>query len=365
MIRVSMEESWPRAIRTSVVECLVEHRIVLGLVLLYVMVSQIVAAGVGQTVNPFIYSGMFLPFIAIYIGGFILVRTMYIMIAIRPAALFDAVREDLVRLISLEVVVGGVLLTGVFFVDFSIFQSMKHMIPDLHPFAYDEQFAALDKAMHFGRYPHELLQSAIGYPVVTYGINFAYNLWLFVMFGFLSWQIFDRSDPGSRMQFLIAFVLAWAIIGTLAAALLSSAGPVYFDRVTGLVGPYGDLMSSLQATDEHYHIWALRAQDYLWQLYETREAGVGAGISAMPSMHVAIAVLLYLIARRRNLWAGRAAGAFALTIMVGSVHLGWHYAIDGYLGALMMVLIWKVSEPLARLSLAGRRGAGAALQAQA
>lgn len=365
MIRGSMEKRWPLATKVSVVACVVEHRIVLGLVLLYVALSQIAAAGAGQTVNPFIYSGMFLPLILTYIGGFILIRTMYIMIAIRPAALFGALREDLARLISLDVVVGGLLLTGVFFVDFSIFQSMKHMIPDLQPFAFDEQFAALDKAVHFGRYPHELLQPLTRFPVVTFGINFAYNIWMFVMFGFLSWQIFDRSDPQSRMQFLIAFVLAWGLIGTLAATLLSSAGPVYFDQVTGLAGPYGDLMGGLEAANEYYPIWALRAQDYLWQLYEAREAGVGAGISAMPSMHVAIAVLLYLIARRRNLWAGRAAGAFALIIMVGSVHLGWHYAIDGYVGALMMVVIWKASAPMARLSQAGLHGARAGLQARA
>lgn len=354
-----MEKSWPRALKISVLNSVAEHRIVLGLVLIYVIVCQIVAAGAGQRADPFIYSGLFLPLILTYIGGFILIRTMYVMIAIRPTALFDVLREDLGRLICLDVVVGGLLLVGVFFVDFSIFQSMKHMIPDLQPFIFDEPFAALDKAVHLGRYPHELLWPLTRFPVVTFGINFAYNVWLFVMFGFLSWQIFDRSDPESRMQFLIAFVLSWGLIGTLAATLLSSAGPVYFDQVTGLAGPYGDLMGGLEAADEHYHIWALRAQDYLWQLYETRETGVGAGISAMPSMHVAIAVLLYLIARRRNLWAGRAAGAFALIIMVGSVHLGWHYAIDGYVGALMMVAIWRVSAPLARVSVAGISGAGA------
>lgn len=27
--------------------------------------------------------------------------------------------------------------------------------------------------------------------------------------------------------------------------------------------------------------------------------------------------------------------------MIGSVHLGWHYAIDGYVSILAVIVIWK------------------------
>ncbi len=33
-------------------------------------------------------------------------------------------------------------------------------------------------------------------------------------------------------------------------------------------------------------------------------------------------------------------GIFALCILVGSVHLGWHYAVDGYIGAAIAAAIW-------------------------
>jgi hypothetical protein len=33
--------------------------------------------------------------------------------------------------------------------------------------------------------------------------------------------------------------------------------------------------------------------------------------------------------------------AYAVIIFIGSVHLGWHYAIDGYLGIAGTWLIWK------------------------
>ncbi|RUW80014.1 hypothetical protein EOA30_41185, partial [Mesorhizobium sp. M8A.F.Ca.ET.059.01.1.1] len=34
---------------------------------------------------------------------------------------------------------------------------------------------------------------------------------------------------------------------------------------------------------------------------------------------------------------------FAVLIMLGSVVLGWHYAIDGYAGALIALAIWKIT----------------------
>ena len=32
--------------------------------------------------------------------------------------------------------------------------------------------------------------------------------------------------------------------------------------------------------------------------------------------------------------------AFAVIIQIGSVHLGWHYAVDGYIGASLTLAVW-------------------------
>jgi len=88
-------------------------------------------------------------------------------------------------------------------------------------------------------------------------------------------------------------------------------------------------------------VWALGVQEDLWSTYEAATTGLGSGISAMPSMHVAVAVLMALAMHRVNRWVGVAFWAFALIIQIGSVHLAWHYAIDGYVAAVMVVAIWK------------------------
>lgn len=49
---------------------------------------------------------------------------------------------------------------------------------------------------------------------------------------------------------------------------------------------------------------------------------------------------------------GRAAGwtlaGFATVIGLGSVLLAWHYAVDGYAGALVAVACWAVAGRLVR-----------------
>jgi hypothetical protein len=108
-------------------------------------------------------------------------------------------------------------------------------------------------------------------------------------------------------------------------------------------------MDYLQRANEVYPVWALGVQDMLWQGFETAVVERGHGISAMPSMHVSAAFLFVLIGRRANRVAALGFAAFALLILVGSVHLGWHYAIDGYASIPATWAIWRaVGWALAR-----------------
>ncbi len=220
------------------------------------------------------------------------------------------------------------------------FTVVKAAIPFFVPFSWDQAFEQMDRWLHGGVAPWELLQPLLGRPVITHAINWAYNFWFYFMSLIWVWQAFRQSDNGLRLQFFLSLTLGWILIGSVAATWLSSAGPCYYGRIVGLPDPYAPLMSYLQRVDEAHAIWALGAQEMLWGNYQMRDVMVGSGISAMPSMHVAIATLFALVCWRVRRWLGIAMTVYAVVIMLGSVHLGWHYAIDGYLGAAGMLAIW-------------------------
>jgi hypothetical protein len=49
-----------------------------------------------------------------------------------------------------------------------------------------------------------------------------------------------------------------------------------------------------------------------------------------------------------------------MLIWIASIHLGWHYASDGLLGAAMMAGLWVLSGPASQLIYSGLRAKGRA-----
>lgn len=231
----------------------------------------------------------------------------------------------------------------------SAFTSFKNSIPLIQPFAHDRIFMEIDRWLHLGRHPWEWLHPALGFPPVTSAVSYLYNLWLPLMYLILCWQIFSLRDRRLRLQYLISFVLAWALLGSALALALSSAGPCFYGEVVAGADPYAPLMDYLRAAGDGFKNWSLEAQAYLWTNYQASGVAVGGGISAMPSLHVAVATLQALLAWRVSRRLGWLLTAYAAVILVGSVHLGWHYAIDGYLSiALSLAIWWLVGRLLGR-----------------
>ncbi|MCC7305147.1 MAG: phosphatase PAP2 family protein [Alphaproteobacteria bacterium] len=234
-----------------------------------------------------------------------------------------------------------------FFFFFSTFTSMKFLIAEIKPFAWDSFFMETDKALHFGTDPWRILQPLFGYPLITKIIAFFYILWLPVFFLVLYWQLFSLKNPELRMRFFYTFALTWAVNGTFLAIFFSSAGPCYFQHVTGS-DYYAPLMDYLRVVNEHYKIYSVWTQDALWENYTVKKQMLGGGVSAFPSVHVATVFLFTLLGWHTGKFWFRTFFAFFLIILLGSIHLGWHYAVDGYFAILTTWGLWWISGVLTR-----------------
>ena len=338
-----------------------QHAIFFALCLVYFVagnayLDSLSEISIGRIPNFSYYIGRMFLLVLVVLGGMFIVKEA---IFTRPEKLLKHCASALFeKFITTERLIGFAIIYLLMPLVFSTYSNIKINIPAFNPFSWDEIFAQWDQVVHFGRQPWEWLQPLLGTPIVTLWIHLFYIVWLAALYFVLFWQAFSTRLPIVRMQFFISFVLMWSILGSICAVLFSSAGPVYFDRVTGSVGPYGPLLEYLESVFEAYgtiHGTSLiEVQETLWAKYEAGEAVTLGGISAMPSMHIATVTLMTLVAWAHGRWLGLVVTAFSLVILVGSVHLAWHYAIDGYASIIGTVVLWyavgrflrRFAEPL-------------------
>jgi hypothetical protein len=223
---------------------------------------------------------------------------------------------------------------------------MKPAIPAINPFSWDTTFMQLDRILHFGVDPWVLMQPLLGFDYATFLINIAYDFWFIALFGAWFWFGFRKDANELRTRFFLSYMLIWWVGGGLLAILFSSAGPVYYGAIGLSPDPYTGLFAYLHDVDTRIPLWMLKAQQLLWDGYTGKTAALG--ISAFPSMHNASAVLFALALMKCSRFLGAFFYAYAGVILIGSVHLGWHYAVDGYGGILIGLLGWWIAGPIAK-----------------
>jgi hypothetical protein len=198
----------------------------------------------------------------------------------------------------------GVALICVFLYSISF---LKSMISAVVPFWADDALTATDRAIFVdpGR-----IGAALA-PLLP-ALGLFYGLWHAVHLGGILWVLHWRR--GNKSLHVVSFMLTWSIGMTL-AYIFSSAGPIF-------TGHYDLSIAPLSVR---------KAAEFLWANYKADGALLGGGISAFPSLHVAIAAWFALVLKDRGF--PLIGATYLLAIFFCSIILGWHYAADGIAAA--------------------------------
>jgi hypothetical protein len=206
------------------------------------------------------------------------------------------------------------------------FMWIKPLLNYLVPFWADPYLASIDRAI-FGIDPWRLFGWLNNYPMAI----FYHRAWFALMILTLL-TVLWRPASAEKSAVMLTYFVLWSIFGPAVHTLMPAAGPVFYARLG-----YGNAFSGLVSARETRQL-----ADYLWRTYSGARFGPAAGISAMPSLHIATTVWMVIaVAIFERRWLVAMIPAAAL-IFVLSISLGWHYAIDGFVGGAGAVLIWYV-----------------------
>jgi hypothetical protein len=216
--------------------------------------------------------------------------------------------------------------------EFGALTWLKNMLPAVIPYWADPALASLDRAI-LGTDAWRL------FPQTLTGLfDIVYTTWFPVHMLTVICILCLKPSP-AKIQSLFAYFLTVGLMGVCGQYLLSSGGPIFYDRIVGGDG-FADLLGRI---DAHAKFTAM-AQEFLWTSYSARANEFGNGISAMPSIHVAttawIALALSSVWPRLRLpvWT------YWFAIFLGSFALGWHYFLDGVVGTAGALGCWVLAR---------------------
>jgi hypothetical protein len=207
------------------------------------------------------------------------------------------------------------------------FGLMKPQIAMLTGFRFDTQLAALDAAI-FGQDAWRAFSWLLSLRPV---LDYVYSLWYPALVGSLV-LVMHRTPNAERDRAILAYFILWGVFAPIGQVLIPAAGPIFYERI-GLGDRFVNLIATVPAG-------SAESADYLWA--SRGGSHFAAGISAMPSMHVAMSfwiALAFWKSRLRSI-----ASCYFIAVFLGSILLGWHYFVDGLAGVAGGIVCWQIAR---------------------
>ena len=295
---------------------------------------------------PYMVTGMGVTAFALLISAFAWVIGLAKVGADRPLQLIRRRIQERWTLLLLPTLVFPLFFVG--------YTAAKAAIPSIVGYTWDVFWSEADRLL-FGNDAWRLAQRLLS-GVPTAPLEFVYTMLWAGMLLFGTAFVAINASRQKVVHFYSALFLSWLLAGALLAYGLSAAGPVfagYFDP--RFVNESREIRSLLGHSLNHSGP-VMVTQQFLAAAVRSPMIYEGSGISAMPSMHVAI-VTIYVCAARRTCWQWPALIYWAAIFFL-SAYFGYHYWIDGIAATAVAVGCWYASELLLRikaLPIAGLR----------
>lgn len=314
--------------------------LVIGCVLMALCLTLLAAHGINPGIAGIIANSQIFAMFVVVLACWDAGRELYHK---RPDSPFSHLKARYTAPAFTRKVAAGLPMLGVAIILLPYFSKMKSAIPLFNEYTWDRAFIEWDRAIFFGQDAWQVLHPIIGYPIVTAFLALLYQLWFLLLYPGVMFFAFARIDSQVRRQFFLTYVLSWTVIGGAMATMLASVGPCFAGPMLGIT-TFDAQMAYLYSANEQMPIMVLPVQEMLLDWYGKAENGLGSGITAMPSMHCAIAFLYWIAVRRISAKWGAFFAVFFFITWISSVHLAYHYAVDGLVSLIAVAAIWALSQ---------------------
>lgn len=271
---------------------------------------------------------------------FVLMMAVVVLVRVRSFTAFKKIASSYTES---QVFAHGLVGMGALISVAILFIIQKCFVNILHPFGFwDPIFIVWDKALHFGRYPHEFIVQAVDqWPILARVMDISYTLWFPIVFWTGGYALFCDTNLRRRMHFLWVYILTFIVIGGATALAFSTAGPVFFgDFFLNVPNPYKPLVDHLDVMNAKMTLGFVVERE--WLLYWTNNDQYidMNSIAAMPSMHNAKMLFCALYLRSVNRFFFWLVAILCVPVFFATIYCGFHYALDAYVGYGMVLVIW-------------------------